>query len=152
MEYKILLQMKYYNCVRDKTKSYVFGLGVAFFMYFGVSMRALFTVLSTFNDNYCSLNTCLILNNEWYETVPRSWKVENQHPKHVRGTTRPKQRARSVERATDNFWMHYVWPLDQPKELARSSGSVERPSNFLCQILLEQSIFQYPLHFFINHH
>ena len=30
MEYKILLQIKYYNCVRDKTKDYVFGLGVVF--------------------------------------------------------------------------------------------------------------------------
>ena len=111
--------MKYYNCVRDKIKGYVFGLGLCL-MFFWVGIRALSIVLSIYNDN-CSLNTCLILNNEWYKTAPRTWKVENQHPRQVRGTTRPKQRVRSVERVTDNFWMHSVWPFDQPEDFARSS-------------------------------
>ena len=63
--------MKYYNCVRDKIKSlYVWLRGCAWWCVW-VSMRALFIVLSTFNDN-CSLNTCLMLNNEWYEAALRT--------------------------------------------------------------------------------
>ena len=94
---KTLLQMKYNNWVRDKTKGYVFDLGVVFDDFSWMSMRALFIVLSTFNDN-CSLNACLMLNNKWCETTLRIWKDKNS----ILGVLEE--------------------PFDQNRELARSSG------------------------------
>ena len=62
MEYKILLQMKYYNCVRDKTKGYVFGLGVVFDVFLSEYESSIYS--TRYNNVNGSLNTELILNNE----------------------------------------------------------------------------------------
>ena len=56
------------------------------------------------------------------------------------------------ERSKTNILGISEEPLDQNRELAWSSGSVKRPSDFFCLFLLEQSTYQDPLHFFINHH
>ena len=96
-------------------------------------MRALFIVLSALNDD-CSLNTCLILNNEWYETTPRTWKDKNnilgvlEEPlDQNRELARP---SGSVERATNSFWIHSVYPLDQPKSpLGRASWSSDHQTS-----------------------
>ena len=94
---KTLLQIKYYNWVRDKTKSNVFGLRVVFDDILDEYESSLFIVLSTYNDN-CSLDTCLMLNNEWVEVAPRTWRDKN-----------------SILGASEK-------PLDQNRELAQSSG------------------------------
>ena len=60
---KTLLETKYYNCVRDKTKGYVFGLEIVFYDIMDEYESSLFIVLSTFNDN-CSLNTFLMSKNK----------------------------------------------------------------------------------------
>ena len=139
--------MKYYSWVRDKIKRLCVWLRGCVWCLLWVSMRALFIVLSIFNDN-CSLNTCLLLNNEWYEIAPRTWKVK----KSILGVSEEpldQNRERASYRQLLNAFCLTARPT---QELARSSELIEWPSDFFCQFLLEQSIFQDSLHFFINHH
>ena len=130
-------------CKRDKSKRLCVWLRGCVLCIFLSEYESSIYSTKYINVN-CSLNKRLILNNECYETAPRTWTVEKQHPRHIRGSARPEQRARSVERAIDTFWMHSIWPLDQPRKLTLSSGSVERPLMYaLCTIFL----CSFPSHF-----